>query len=280
MKRSLVADLPDEPAALQDSENVHDSREVEAVLSRLVQSGLWRQGELAGGADHAPAAAPEAEASPSSAAVGTPRPAGWATSADGPSVGAGNVAGDGEESIESYMERLMKRVRGDAPAAHAAPFSAALHDSQPQSGATPPVAARPAVASEPACEESSEPYSPRRTAPELSTNLSAMRELANTAARSAIDRHVRQHTGRQVWGRLIGAGMTVTASLVVGFWAARAHSLPAAVAAAIGGGLGGYWSWAAFRRLAALRRINRVQLEKANSPQAAATPSGLSNDAG
>ena len=34
--------------------------------------------------------------------------------------------------------------------------------------------------------------------------MTAMRELANSAARSAIDKHVRKHTGKQVTGKLFG----------------------------------------------------------------------------
>jgi hypothetical protein len=92
-----------------------------------------------------------------------------------------------------------------------------------------------------------------------------MRELANTAARSAIDRHVRQHTVRQAVGKLIGAFATVTASIVLGYWAYRVQSLPATAAAGIGGSVGGYWTWAAFRRLGVLRRLNQAQAKAAKA---------------
>jgi hypothetical protein len=118
-------------------------------------------------------------------------------------------------------------------------------------------------------EENDAEYCPRRTAPELTTNMSAMRELANTAARSAIDRHVRQHTGKQAAGKLVGACLTVLASGVVGYWAARAHSLPAGVAAAIGGCVGVHWTWAAFRRLTTLRRLNQLSAAEAKANQPA-----------
>ena len=102
-----------------------------------------------------------------------------------------------------------------------------------------------------------------------------MRELANTAARSAIDLHVRQRTVRKAIGKLVGACATVTASFVVGYWAFRVPSLPAMVAAGIGGCVGCYWTWAALRRLAALRRINQAQLqaEQALAAEAAAAQS-------
>jgi hypothetical protein len=164
------------------------------------------------------------------------------------------VSSDEEESIESYMERLMKRVRGDSPAA-AGRMLPVEPPTAPPALAPQPVA--PAPPQEPAEEPAGE-YSPRRTAPELATNMSAMRELANTAARSAIDRHVRQHTGRQALGKLFGALLTVAFSGVVGYWSLRAQSLGAGVAALLGGGLGFYWTWAAVRRLAVLRRLNQL----------------------
>jgi hypothetical protein len=89
--------------------------------------------------------------------------------------------------------------------------------------------------------------------------MTAMRELANSAARSAIDKHVRKHTGKQVTGKLFGACLTVCTSLVLGYWAWKAQSLPATVAAAIGSCIGLYWMWAAIRRLFSLMRLNRPQ---------------------
>ena len=86
-----------------------------------------------------------------------------------------------------------------------------------------------------------------------------MRELANTAARSAIDKHVRKHTGKQATGKLFGACLTVCASLVLAYWAWYGQSLPATVGAAIGGCVGLYWTWAAVRRLFSLMRLNQEQ---------------------
>jgi hypothetical protein len=83
--------------------------------------------------------------------------------------------------------------------------------------------------------------------------------LANTAARRAIDRHVRKHTGRQAAGRLVGAGLTIATSVLLGYWAWKGHSVQAGAGAAIGGGVGIYWTLAAFRRLFGAMRLNRPQ---------------------
>ena len=84
-----------------------------------------------------------------------------------------------------------------------------------------------------------------------------MRDLANSAARSAIDQHVRKHTGKQATNRMIGAVLTLTASTVLGYFAWQDSSVQAGAGAIIGGGLGVYWLLAALRRVLKLMRLNR-----------------------
>ena len=110
-------------------------------------------------------------------------------------------------------------------------------------------------------------YAPRRAAPELGADLTALRALANTAARTAIDRHVRKNTGRQATGKFVGACITTGISLVLAYWAWRTQSMEAAAGAAIGGGLGAFWLLAAVRRLFQLMRLNNAD-ERAASRQA------------
>jgi hypothetical protein len=163
-----------------------------------------------------------------------------------------DAEGGDDESIESYMDRLLKRVRSTPPAAGSkAPSAAAPVE------VAPPPAPSPARV-EQIVEEPPE-YLPRTAAPELPANLSAMRELANTAARTAIDRHVRKHTGRQAAGRLVAAGLTIATSALLSYWAWRAHSLQAGVGAGIGGCVGLYWTLAALRRLLGAMRLSRPQ---------------------
>jgi hypothetical protein len=160
----------------------------------------------------------------------------------------GDVESGDDESIECYMDRLLKRVRSASPAATATAPPAALRFETAAPPAQAPANAQPA---------DDEVYVPRTTAPELPANLSAMRELANTAARTAIDQHVRKHTGRQAAGRLVAAGLTISTSVLLSYWAWRAHSLQAGVAAGIGGSVGMYWTFAALRRLFGAMRLSR-----------------------
>jgi hypothetical protein len=239
----------------------NESANVDSVLSRLVKSGLWRGGEAA---DAGSETGEEASEAPVSQTMVFSEPMAGATASLANQEQAGpqrpprpaQAHGDDEESIESYMDRLMKRVRGDST-----PLASKLNPiAKPAEEATPQSVATPAATTEEPTEEAEEAgeYSPRRTAPEIS-NMTAMRELANSAARSAIDKHVRKHTGKQVTGKLFGACLTVGTSLMLAYWAWKAQSLPAAVAAAIGSCIGLYWTFAAVRRLFNLMRLNRPQ---------------------
>ncbi len=101
------------------------------------------------------------------------------------------AADDSEDSIEAYMNRLLRRVHGQPldEAAKAAPAS------NPKSA---PTAKKEAVVTPPKeVVEKIDPDAPfvaRSRAPEMRTSLSAMRELANTSARVAISRSARVQT--------------------------------------------------------------------------------------
>jgi hypothetical protein len=113
---------------------------------------------------------------------------------------------DDEESIEQYMAKLMQRVRGDSPAIQPASTSKAAPKRQPMSEVK--VAAAPEAVSEPsdsspAAEDAANGDDEddvnevavnwdaiaRRAAAAPTTNLSALRALANESARHAIGRH-------------------------------------------------------------------------------------------
>ncbi len=247
------------PAAVYEAANENNTNDepaprdtgVDSVLSRLVQAGIWRQDEpgetptaVAELATYAPA---EPTYSPTvtfeSVAPRCPQPA---STSDGD-----------DESIESYMDRLMKRVRGDSPLTQSSWKSSA-----PPVLNTPaePAPAPASVSVENAADAVEQPltdYTPRRAAPELTSSLNAMRDLANSAARTAIDQHVRQHTSRRATQRLLCACLTVGCSAVVAIWAWRVHSLHAAAGACASGAIGIYWTLAALRRMSGLKRLER-----------------------
>lgn len=267
---------------------VDDEAEMNSVLSRLVQAGVWRQEDSQG--TEAPAFV-AAEAPPPEAGVEeipndadeplcstmvfeSPEPV--APVFARPQMPSASVSDD-EESIESYMDRLMKRVRGDGGAGQSS-WKASSSLAPPASAPTPePVAApepTPAISDSQPAE-----YSPRRTAPELSTNLSAMRDLANSAARTAIDQHIRQHTSRRATKRLFGAFVIVGLSVAMAYWAWRIHSFQAGLGAGLGCAIGSYWTMMALRRLSGLKRLDRetVQIETQAVPDLGLPPKTPTN---
>lgn len=168
--------------------------------------------------DQAPVSSPAEEQAPEHSAEPESRPPDVAT-ADQPSLPSQPRGGE-EESIADYMARLLDRVHAiggesgqeslgqsppkpeqpsEPPSPPQRPPEPALTDapemSQPEETALPQPAASP---------ESTE-ISPRAAAPEKRLNLSAMRDLANLTAHTAIDRHAQQQARHASWGRLLVA---------------------------------------------------------------------------
>ena len=110
---------------------------------------------------------------------------------------------DDDDSIEAYMNRLLKRVQGEPTDSVAASSTSGMSSvsttdsvttapedpSLSTSSSTTPLTMESDHGSE--YLDPDEPLVPRSQAPERSGNLSAMRELANQSARSAISRSVR-----------------------------------------------------------------------------------------
>jgi chromosome segregation ATPase len=279
-----AATASDESPANPAPDNLHESTGVSSVLSRLVQAGVWRDDEPASEqtAQHSPhhdeAATGQRAWSSQPAEEPIAQSSDLPTEAEQP-YSPPSAAGSGEEeSIESYMARLMQRVRTPGPAnANIPPPSPAAQSPAPQSPAarlpanqTSPAPERASVTPQPAEAEvqpetpvAQEPIelAPRRAAPELGASLSAMRDLANSAARSAIDQHVRKHTGRQAASRSTGAVVALCCSIGLGIFAWQNNLVYPAAGAIVGGGLAIYWTTIAMRRFSKLRRLVRGEAE-------------------
>ena len=107
---------------------------------------------------------------------------------DGNDPNAGETAA--EDTIEAYMNRLLKHVRGDADENEASP------ESQSGYGGTHQDADSTWGPSKEDLEplDPDVPLIPRSQAPERNTDLNTMRELANASARIAINRSARMQT--------------------------------------------------------------------------------------
>jgi hypothetical protein len=144
-----------------------------------------------------------------------------------PSAGG---SGDDEESIEAYMSRLLQRVRGDSAGEapkFVMPSSTPVEEPVAAQPATPAPAATPAVAAEPVDPES---FMPRSHAPEVNSDLAAMRELANSAAKSAITTHAKRRQGQRIANRLVYSSMALFTTVGMAAWAMYFD--------------GGHWAWA------------------------------------
>jgi hypothetical protein len=162
------------------------------------------------------------------------------------------TAGDSDESIESYMERLMQRVRGDAEPAQTALSQSGITQTamKPKTssfaapraedvGSTMVAAVMPDGS--PMSESAPAEVAPRRPAPDFTANLSAMRELANSAANAAIDLHVRNKDRTHANRKLLGACFALGGSVVLSFVSWEAGSLPGMAGAVTGCSIAAYW---------------------------------------
>lgn len=116
------------------------------------------------------------------------------------------VSGDeDDDSVEAYMQRLLARVKGDQDSSPPAKTMSAkpektesakpstfkvatLIDQKTEETANEP-ASKPLTAAE---------FKPRGAAAERNSNMAAMRELANSSARTAIERSVRQRSNHEI----------------------------------------------------------------------------------
>ncbi|MFO0884011.1 MAG: hypothetical protein U0894_07490 [Pirellulales bacterium] len=150
-----------------------------------------------------------------------------------PSGSSSQASEEGDESIESYMERLLNRVRGEAGTAPAVDSGKVIKPRMAQIPQEPEQNVRTMTAD---LVDHSE-YVPRSQAPEQVHQLSALRELANTAARSAIEQHAKKNQRLTSVNTNIAAVGLAAGGLALGAVAAYTGMWQAWVAA--GGAVGG-----------------------------------------
>jgi hypothetical protein len=130
-----------------------------------------------------------------------------------------------EESIEKYMARLLDRVyagRGDVQRQEREPHEFQREppvEPAPQEVTEPLPAERTVMPQAAARPRQPEKMAPRAVAPERHVNLSAMRELANWSAHSAIDRHARRQVRMATWGKVLTTTVGVgVGAVLLGIW--------------------------------------------------------------
>ena len=130
-----------------------------------------------------------------------------------PAAQPAEPAGEEEDSIEAYMSKLLKRVRGDnaEPTWSPAPVAPApVTEAKPAKTPTPKP--QPVVPVDPA------EFVPQRQAPEASVSLAAMREIANAASRVAIDTHAKRSHTQRFARRLLKAALALFTTAGFAAW--------------------------------------------------------------
>ena len=173
----------------------------------------------------------------------TPEPVYTPAPAPTPAVSAASQATDesgdesGEESVEDYMKRLMARMRGGSVEEEAKPAASATSNASTTATASSSLGMASKASSDSSgvfgkvplpsaiTERNStttapfnpEEYVPKALAPEKTRNMAAMRELANTSARSAIQVSARRRYGTAIALKLAIAltGLGVGGTLVM-----------------------------------------------------------------
>jgi chromosome segregation ATPase len=215
----VTAGIPSEPIA-------EHAGEVNSVVNRLMQAGLWKGNEsdsqeesvstAAAPVPQKPAYIPpsfldqaaemirqeELEGTANQPEADVPRQATPAQEDTGSA--SPEVRMEEDDSIEQYMSRLLSRVRGStSPATDTPEAPAEVPAVAPSQEIAPAEIEKPAEPKE---------YVPR-TAPEQPERLSLMRELANSAAKSAIHTHARQHQKRETKAKSLVALLSLTGAL-------------------------------------------------------------------
>jgi chromosome segregation ATPase len=266
-------------AAREDAQPTDESADVNSVLGRLASAGVLRDSH---------------ESQPPTMAEPQPAPPRFVAATEDiapsmPRMPQKQTAGDEEESIESYMERLMQRVRGDSePAPTGVTQTRASQTGFSQTGvsktaskpltssfAAPPaedVGSTMVAAIMPDGSAEGEPASaeiaPRRVVHDLTANLSAMRELANSAANAAINQHARNKSSQRAQRKLLGSCLTLGASAVLAYFSWESESTPGMAGATSGVAIAMYWMLGAARGFIGLKIKKSQALPVENEPAA------------
>jgi|GEM_PF-6435969 len=136
--------------------------------------------------------------------------------------------GEGDESIDDYMTQLMARVGGGDYQAQEKPKSSS------SAGSPEKIMLDSNVKKEPEPKKNAAPlnpseFVPRAVAPEASSNLRALRAVANTSARSAIDRHQRRSFDNKAYICWFIAIVSAIVCFSMAFFAKNLISLPTLV---------------------------------------------------
>jgi hypothetical protein len=188
-----------------------------------------------------------------------PSPPGSSRSLAAPRHGqpSAHEQGDDGESIENYMSGLLQRLRtgkAEGPERNTISTAPAQRPSTPLTAERPPGVEKPKPVP-----STTKEFVPRALPPELTTDLSAMRALANNTARRAIDMHQRRGQVRATKGKLLIAGVALVISIAL-MWFSTGGNRLALLASVLSLLVSAYW----IRRYVLLTRKTRSSGKEAS----------------
>ncbi|MEN1680599.1 MAG: hypothetical protein AAGJ46_13505 [Planctomycetota bacterium] len=176
-----------------------------------------------------------------------------------------------DDSLDDYMAALMQRIRGEA--ATTPPEVGRVESPEPQPAAEPAKTGASAFPTSPAMEPTPVPKSEllsdlsemrRATAPEQGADLSALRELANSSARSHIGVADKKENKDKANANLAISGVAMACAAFLGLTA------PGVLSLQFVGGLAGF-GWAGYWGMQTLRHMNAAS-KAGKGPSAPAEP--------
>ena len=149
-----------------------------------------------------------------------------------------------EESVDEYMARLLERIQAETggstqPAVPSRASRSVTKEADPAASTSnaseSPQGPSPSQAAEAMRREPVE-ISPRAVAPEKVVDLTAMRELANVSAHTAIDRHAKEELSRATGNKLLVTLVGLVTGAVLIWWMSRSsESNDLTISAAVAG---------------------------------------------
>jgi hypothetical protein len=235
------------------------------VINRLQRAGIWRNPEVEGSQTSPGESHCETTSDGALTNVVEQLPAGQPIEVE---ASSSPQAVEVEDSIESYMQRLLERVRGsDGPVSNSSAYVFPVEVRPPvMETEAPEVVEELAEPSEPTVVEEKE-YVPRSHAPESNINLSAMRELANDSRQQNMLSHAQRTWTAESAGKLLSAFAAFTVAFA-GFFLRDIHSNLAAIGMVGGVGVGVYCLWQALSLRRRLFDSLRLDTSSINANQA------------
>jgi hypothetical protein len=182
---------------------------------------------------------------------------------------------DHDATVEQYLAELLGRYDTGVGAAMTSPVSLPAVNSTSQHSVSP--APAEAVATETPVADAPRERRRQSVPAEASADMSAMRELANAAARRAIATYAHKTTVAVACGKLLLAGIALTASFLL-FQMSTSAAATTYFLGLLALGLGGYWGYQYMRLAGGLAEVAKSSVPVADAISESGKPASIVDD--